>query len=75
MTEKASKGDTAEKGQWVRIGRLVRLIPRLAEQLGCRRRDHVTRASVDEVPEGTDPEIIERRKRIARGQYNQETKP
>lgn len=59
-----------ERGRWRRVGRLAALLPRLAESIGCRRKDHETRARVDSVPEGTSPEVLERRRLLARRRLN-----
>lgn len=57
-----------ERGRWRRIDRLVKLVPRLRERLGCRRKNHELRELVQ--LEGLKEDLVERRAKLARGDWS-----
>jgi len=57
-----------ERGRWRRIDRLVKLVPSLAERLGCRRKNHELRELVKS--EALDEDVLKRREKLARGDFS-----
>ena len=65
--------DVLEHGRLRRLGRLSKTLPNHRRRMKDRRKDDDTRASVDDVPPGTDPEVLERRRAMVRREQTRTT--